>query len=237
MDNEFKQWIDAGHTTLPNLLLMHYKDIGLTNDDLVMILQLKSFMDKGEGFPNTEILATRLQLSKEEAFSSIHELINKKVLTIDTLTNDEGKSQDQISFDLLWEKLIVYLKQQELKNQENKEAIEEKDLYQLFETEFGRPLSPIEIQTLNMWIDEDQYQPELIQMALREAVLNQAYSLKYIDRILLSWEKKNIRTKEQVEKEAKKHRDGRQSQSYDNKENSPSKPVPMHNWLKGLKDE
>ena len=39
--------------------------------------------------------------------------------------------------------------------------------------------------------------PELIRLALR-AVLNQAYSLKYIDRILLAWERKNITTKEQV---------------------------------------
>lgn len=237
MNKEFKQWIDAGHTTLPSLLLMHYKNIGLTNDDLVMILQLKSFMDRGEGFPNTEVLAKRLHLSKEEAFASLHQLINKKVLTIDTVTNDEGKAQDHISFDLLWEKLLVYVKQQELKEQETKEMIEANDLYQLFESEFGRPLSAIEIQTLNMWIDEDQYKPELIQMALREAVLNQVYSLKYIDRILLSWEKKNIRTKEQVEREAKKHRENKQTHSNDKQEYSSSKPVPMHNWLKGLKDE
>lgn len=79
-------------------------------------------------------------------------------------------------------------------------------LYTLFEQEFGRSLSPIELDTLNMWLDDHDYAPELIQMALKEAVLNQVYSLKYIDRILLSWEKKNITTKAQVLEESKKFR-------------------------------
>jgi len=41
----------------------------------------------------------------------------------------------------------------------------------------------------------------LIQLALKEAVLSQAYSLKYMDRILLSWERKNLKTAAQVQRE------------------------------------
>ena len=39
---------------------------------------------------------------------------------------------------------------------------------------------------IGQWLNTDHYSPELIRLALREAVLNQAYSLKYIDRILLA---------------------------------------------------
>ncbi len=76
----------------------------------------------------------------------------------------------------------------------------------MFESEFGRPLSAIEYQRISQWLEEDKYQPDLIQFALREAVLNQAYSLNYIDRILLSWERKNITSKEQVEEEQKRRK-------------------------------
>ena len=38
---------------------------------------------------------------------------------------------------------------------------------------------------IGQWLNTDHYSPELIRLALREAVLNQAYSLKYIDRIYL----------------------------------------------------
>lgn len=64
-------------------------------------------------------------------------------------------------------------------------------MYQLFEQEFGRPLSSIEFQRIGQWLEEDHYQPEILKLALREAVLNQAYSFNYVDRILLSWERKS----------------------------------------------
>lgn len=88
-------------------------------------------------------------------------------------------------------------------NEQRKQVVanhedEIKQLYQGFEKEFGRPLSPIELEMIGQWLNTDHYSPELIRLALREAVLNQAYSLKYIDRILLAWERKNITTKEQV---------------------------------------
>lgn len=64
-------------------------------------------------------------------------------------------------------------------------------MYQLFEQEFGRPLSSIEFQRIGQWLEEDHYQPEILKLALREAVLNQAYSFNYVDRILLSWKEKS----------------------------------------------
>src|SRR5690625_4495392 len=100
---------------------------------------------------------------------------------------------------MLREKKIIKKKQEKSEKTIEKEEKEKKNLYSMFESEFGRPLSPIEMETLVMWIEDDKYSPELIQLALREAVLSQVYNFKYIDRILLNWEKKNIRTKKQVE--------------------------------------
>ena len=44
------------------------------------------------------------------------------------------------------------------------------NLFQLFEREFGRPLSPMECETLTQWLDEDGHPEVLIVAALREAV-------------------------------------------------------------------
>ena len=55
-------------------------------------------------------------------------------------------------------------------------------------------------------MEEDHYHPEILKLALREAVLNQAYSFNYIDRILLSWERKNLKTKQQVEEDQKRRK-------------------------------
>lgn len=236
MDNEvMMQWINTGQTVLPTLLLQHYRELNLSNHELVLILQLKSYMDQGDVFPETGKIAKNMGMKKENVFKAIHQLTQKKVLAIETAKDENGVTEDAYSLSLLWEKLIVLLKQKQTKEANVKEEETEKNLYSIFESEFGRPLSPIEMQTLVAWIEEDEYPPELIQMALREAVLSQVYNFKYIDRILISWEKKNIRTKQQVEKETKKYRERSNTNQVESEEdNGSSEPVPMINWLKDL---
>lgn len=239
MENELiLDWINTGQTVLPTLLLRYYRDLNLSNDELVLILQLKSYMDQGEPFPNTEVIAKNMQMTKHNVFKAIHQLIQKKVLSIETNKDENGVTQDAYSLNLLWEKILVLMSQEKSERIIEKEEKEEKNLYSMFESEFGRPLSPIEIETLVMWIEDDKYSPELIQLALREAVLSQVYNLKYIDRILLNWEKKNIRTKEQVEKEAQNYRDysNNKGSNLEDESQNDSGPVPMLNWLKDEND-
>ena len=234
MSNELlMQWIEAGQTEIPTLLLKYYKKLGLNNDDFVLIIQLKSSMDQGDYFPDLEEISERMNISKNDAFKAVHQLMQKKLLSIETKKDEEGITEDVYSLNLLWEKLITLMKQNEHVIEEKQEKKESKNLYSIFEAEFGRPLSPMEMESLVMWVEEDQFSKELIILALREAVLSQVYSFKYIDRILLNWKKKNIRTKEEVEKESQRFRDYSKSKNQarlDDEEDS-SGPVPMINWL------
>lgn len=229
------QWINTGQTVLPTLLLRHYRELNLSNHELVLILQLKSYMDQGDVFPDIGKIAKNMGMKKENVFKAIHQLTQKKVLAIETAEDENGITEDAYSLSLLWEKLIVLLKQEQTKEVDVKEEETAKNLYSIFESEFGRPLSPIEMETLVAWVEEDGYSPELIQMALREAILSQVYNFKYIDRILISWEKKNIRTKEQVEKETKNYRERSNTNRVESDDDGDSsEPVPMINWLKDL---
>ncbi|WP_034550024.1 DnaD domain-containing protein [Carnobacterium funditum] len=232
MDNQLlKEWLAAGNTTISNILLRKYRDIGLTNEQLVLLLQLKSYLDSGIFFPDTEEIAKRMGISSADAFQGIHDLIQKNVLTIETEKNSEGKTNDRYSLSLLWDKLALLLVQTKITAQHQEQQIVEKDLYQHFESEFGRALSPIEIQTIGMWLDDDKYSIELIEMALREAVLSQVYNLKYVDRILLNWERKNIRSKAQVEKEAQSRRQKNGPETKRPTDKKSGAKVPLHNWL------
>ncbi|MER2130869.1 MAG: DnaD domain-containing protein [Carnobacterium inhibens] len=231
MNNELLQkWLKAGDTTVSNVLLAHYNEVGLNTEQLVLVLQLKSFIDAGNDFPDTDIISKRMQITSSDVFKLIHELINKKLLVIETGKNQDGKTRDSYRLDLLWNKLTLVISQRENQQRVEKQHLSEQELFQLFEAEFGRPLSPIEMQTIGMWLDDDHYAIELIELALREAVLNQVYNLKYVDRILLNWERKNIRTKDQVEKEGNRRRQSSsKAQSVSSKE--PTTKVPLHNWL------
>lgn len=227
-----QDWLHQGQLTIPNVLLKYYRQIGLNERELVVLLQLQA-ANQQEGFPNFQTIAQQMNCSRDELFEAIQSLINKQVLTIHTIQNSAGKSEDRLNFDVLYEKLWHCLQQQQKQAAEKEETLKLQDLYTLFEQEFGRSLSPIELDTLNMWLDDDHYAPELIQMALKEAVLNQVYSLKYIDRILLSWEKKNITTKAQVLEESKKFRQTKSDQLERSQvqRKKPMKDVPLHDWL------
>ena len=78
----------------------------------------------------------------------------------------------------------------------NKEILSQ--LYQTFEKEFGRLLSPMEISQIAEWYQADGYSPELIFEALKRAVLRNILNFKYIDSILRDWSRNNIKTVKQA---------------------------------------
>ncbi|MCV2505670.1 phage replisome organizer N-terminal domain-containing protein [Melissococcus plutonius] len=115
--------------------------------------------------------------------------------------------------------------------------INNNSLFQAIEKNFGRQLSPIELETIADWKQQSHYPDDLVLVALREAVLNQAYSLKYMDRILLDWERKGIKTKEQAIQTLKKWRDSK-TQKQEIPTNADGKPqITLHNWLNPEEDE
>ena len=136
---------------------------------------------------------------------------------------------DSYDLTLIYQRLSLYLQQQQKTVESANEQEKISQLYQSFEAEFSRPLSPMEFQRIGQWLEEDNYQVELIQLALREAVLNQVYSLNYVDRILLSWERKNIRTGAQVKEEQQKRK--RQMMQKEEKTTKVLPKVSLHNWL------
>ena len=76
--------------------------------------------------------------------------------------------------------------------------IEKENIYNYIESNFGRTLSPIEVEVIDTWEDND-----LTRYAIKQAVLNGAYSVKYIDKILFNFEKKGIKSVQQAQENEK----------------------------------
>ncbi|OOP68849.1 DNA replication protein DnaD, partial [Heyndrickxia oleronia] len=92
-----------------------------------------------------------------------------------------------------------------------------------------RPLSPLECETLAMWLDQDHQDPSVIKAALREAVISGKLNFRYIDRILFEWKKNGIKTIEQAKDYGNKFRQQRKKTTLVQK--SDSKTIPFYNWL------
>ena len=127
-----------------------------------------------------------------------YELSIKKLLEIKLLKNSSNKLEEQISLDLLYNK--VFMQIIDVKEEEDKSNI-----YSVFESELGRTLSPIEYELINGWL-ECNYKEEIILAALKEAVFNGVNNFRYIDRILFEWNKKGIDTVDKISKYKKEFR-------------------------------
>ncbi|MGP7816032.1 DnaD domain-containing protein [Niallia sp. 01092] len=224
------KWLQEGSINIPTTLLAHYKILKLNEKELVLLLQIFSFFEKGNNFPTPMELAAFMTIDAMECHEMLSQLIKRGFLEIIDGNNEKGIRYEQYSLEPLWNKLIdVYLLITKKEDAQHTKK-EESDLYACFENEFGRPLSPFEIESLSMWLDDDQHEPVIVKAALREAVISGKLNFRYIDRILFEWKKNGIKTIQQAKSYGKKFR---QNQSAMKLQEQPttSKSVPFFNWL------
>lgn len=210
----YNQYRALGFTTFTNGLLAYYPQLKISDAEIILIMQLELFAQKGENFPSNEQIAANTNFTATEIANIIQQLIEKNLLTIDQVTDDKGRIGDRFNLEKLYSNLDDLLANRVLPKNNNvaqKDAadVDNSPLNQLmrqFEIEFGRYLSPIEREEIAAWLNVDHYDPEIIKLALREAVLSQAYSLKYVDRVLLNWQRHNLKTSSEVQKFLQRNR-------------------------------
>lgn len=91
----------------------------------------------------------------------------------------------------------------------------DENLFQRFEQEFNRPLSPIEAEKIMAM--EKEHPPELVTESLKRAVTMGKVNMRYIESILADWKKNNIRTLLEVQ---------RQDKEFEQRKVKGSKPKP-----------
>lgn len=202
-DELFNTFVDSGATSISNLILKNYHRLGMTEKDLAVYLSLTMYAQKGNTFPMARDISADTGMAESNIYTIIQGLIKLGIIELKTVM-DHHQQRDIYVLTPIYHRIKNLLEQENQSNQQNKLMSDTEELFKKIEVEFGRPLSPIEQEQIHQWIEDDHYSIELIDLALREAVLNQAYSLKYMDRILISWEKSNIKTAEQLQDRRKK---------------------------------
>ncbi|MGG5369077.1 DnaD domain protein [Enterococcus sp. AZ196] len=225
-----KEYLTGGETTISNLLLQNYTKLGLNTNEFMLWLQLYAAHQGGEDFPDLAAIAKNMGSTTENIYSVLNALVEKEFVTLETTPDENGRQSDRYNLLPAFEKLNILKEQERFEAEEKNDLAAQKKMLRSFEQEFGRPLSPIEYQKIGYWLNDDQYSPALIELALQEAVLNQAYNFKYIETVLQSWEKKNIRSKAQVEEEQRRRKQILlQKDEQNHSEELPK--VSLYNWL------
>lgn len=193
-------WIESGNVSIPKLFFQYYKELNVTDDEALLVLHLLAFHSEQNDFPTPNDLVKRLYFSENEISVKLQRLLQKGLLEITQGIDGNGIVYEKYSVYPLWERILDHIETSSIQKEIAIEKNEEGEIFAIFEQEFGRLLSPMEIETISMWIDTDHHSPAIIKAALKEAVLAGKISLRYVDRILFEWKKKNITSVKQVEK-------------------------------------
>ena len=179
---------------IPRILFMNYKDLNITNEELILIIYIVN--EKNLIF-NAKKIGNDLKLSMGEVLTLINSLSSKDLISLEITTID-GVREEYIDINKLYKKLAYFVINEEV---DTKQV--DNNIFDTFESEFGRTLSPIEYELITGWLDNG-FSEELVICALKEAVYNGVSNLRYIDKILFEWKKKGIKNKEDVENDRKK---------------------------------
>jgi DNA replication protein len=213
----------VGATSVPNLLLKYYFKMGISDSEMMLLIQiLRLRTEENNLFPTVAELSEYVIGDENQVQLLLDGLLDKEFINI-TQYYDFGNNVilEGIDFEPLFEKLSEMWACEKVKEIEETKNILEKvtssspvnqkdngqptqlngqvlNLCALFEREFARPLSPMEVERIRQWGEE--LDTVLIMEALRRAVLMGKNNFRYIDAILMEWRKNNLRTLSDIER-------------------------------------
>lgn len=165
-----------------DLLLDYYKELNITNDELVVLLMSDILLKDNNKIITNDLLALKLNMSFQEIDIALNSLMIKKYINLEIKENDYSTNLDNIKKILLdFYKRDLLLNDSRKENKENTLLVE--GIINTFEAYFDRRLSETEKEYINKWIDAG-IEEELIINSLKDALTLNQLSFKKIDNII-----------------------------------------------------
>ena len=188
--------IKDGNLVIPMYLLKNYKKFNLKMDEFIFMMYLYNIGNNS--IFDVSRYSNDLDIKDKDIMKIISVLVDKGYLKIDSIKNDKNVREEVININGFYDKLSLIMMDKKEEKDDN--------IFSLIEKEFGRTLSSMEYEIVKAWL-EANISDELISLALKEAVYNGVFNLRYIDKILYEWSKKGIKNSKDVEKAKKKFKD------------------------------
>lgn len=195
----------SGSVAVPRLLLDHYRDLGITDREMMLLIHLIAENSEAAGDNPEATITRKMGLPPLEYQKLVQSLQDRGLLAAKPKRNPEQPYYDFSGLiDQLFELWgINQFKQMEASDQKGKEDTGTSGsarLTTLFEQELGRPLTGFECEHIEKWLLSGNSE-ELIIEALRRGVSAGIRNFRYLDSILREWEKKGIKSRQEVEAE------------------------------------
>ena len=189
-----------GYLSIPISFIKNYKKFNVQLDQVRFLMYLYNLGDNVLFNPGE--FSDKLNVNLTEIMNYVGSLTDKGLIRVEVIKNDKGYMEEMIILDDFYNKLSLVIMDDV---NESKSDSSKSDIFEIIEKEFGRTLSPIEIEIIRTWLDNN-FSEDLIKEALKEATFNGVSNLRYIDKILYEWAKSGINTVEAVEEKRKKRK-------------------------------
>lgn len=116
--------------------------------------------------------------------------------------NDTNEMQTESNSNATALQPQCYIKEKIIKENKRKDnnilltTTEDNNIYNYVESNFGRSLSPIELEKIGLWSSE--YKDEILKYAIQIAVMNRKATFAYVDGILKNWKAKGFETLDEI---------------------------------------
>ena len=171
------------------LLLENYKKLKISENQLAIIMMIDHLIEHGNPFITADLLSLKMSLDIKEIDRLLADLLTRGLMEYTTVNGKTVTSLNPLKEKLYREFQISVSKENEAKNSETI-SNQLNNVFEQFQNELGRSLSPIEISTIREWVSMG-YTDEVIIDALKEAINQGKKSIKSVDRILLTWAKRD----------------------------------------------
>jgi len=219
-----------GALNLGEILAMTYKKLGLdevTYTFLVIFSRL--IKEKPSSWLLSEIEAL-MTIDNKTCSQIFVGLIQNGFLLVETKEDADGRRFEKYSLAPLFLKIEA-----ELKREKNaKVTTDLQALYDKIEHLFG-VLSPRDLELVNMWLSDDGFDVTLIELAISEMQMYDIRSLKYVDKILLDWKRKNIYTVDEAKRSLINFRERKVENQASKNEDASTNPADYYDWIEEAK--
>ena len=193
-----------GNIIIPEYLLKYRSELNLEMDEFILLVYLINQKDLVAFDVND--LSSKLYIESNRVLELISSLNEKNYISIE-MKKTSGVIEEFISTELFFNKIESMIIS-------TKDEVSSNDIYSIFESEFGRTLSPTETEIISNWIESD-ISEELIKEALKEAILSGVHNMRYIDKILFEWTKKGYKEASDIKRKPEKEEKIEEIYDYD----------------------
>ena len=196
--NKLSDVVKSGNIVIP---LYIYKDFPKFNIDYETFIFLMYLYSKGNKIPfDINKLSEEFSCDIKKIMEFISKLQDNKLIEIKVIKNDKNIMEEFIYLDFFYDKISLDI----VNEDDSKESKDEKDeIFEMIEKDVGLQLSFIEVEIVKAW----NYDIDVIKEAIKEAIKNNVASIRYIDKVLYTWDKKGYKTLKDVENNRKSFRE------------------------------